>query len=66
MPGPTTPYKKRKLKKTKPAKLRRQAYALEQKVSSIKKKRAKAAKAYYKKNKIRILARAKATRQARK
>lgn len=60
------PSKPRKLKTRVGAKLRRQAYAADSKIALIRVKRAKAAKAYYKKNKAALAKKAKITRAARK
>lgn len=60
------PYKKRKLKTDPASVLRRKAYKIALKNPVVAKKKAKAAKAYYKKNKTKLLQKAKLTRIARK
>lgn len=60
------PSKKRRLINTPAAKLRRKAYSLEQKNPAVRKKRQKADKLYYKKNKNVLKKKAAITRRARR
>lgn len=65
MPITLKPSKKRRIINTPQAKLRRKAYALEQKNPQVRKKRQKADKLYYKRNKRAILKKQAITRRAR-